>query len=185
MLTNAHVVNGCSTLKVNGRVSKLVAVSESFDLALIQTEPAEQVARFAVEPAKLNQDVTVVGYPLSFILGGVNVTRGAISSMTGLAGDETTMQISAPVQTGNSGGPVVSTTGEVVGVVVSKLNTQAVQGAFGDTPQNINFAVRGEVAKLFLSLNGVDPQFGQATENLNPVALAERVTGFTAFIECN
>lgn len=185
VLTNAHVVNGCSTLKVNGKISKLVTVSESFDLALIQTEPVKYVAKFATEPAKLNQDVTVVGYPLSFILGGVNVTRGAISSMTGLAGDETTMQISAPVQSGNSGGPVVSTTGEVVGVVVSKLNTQAVQGAFGDTPQNINFAVRGEVAKLFLSLNGVDPQFGHATEKLNPVALAERVTGFTAFIECN
>lgn len=185
VLTNAHVVQGCSTLKVNGKPSTLVTLSENFDLALILAEPKVEVATFSTKPAKLNQDVTVVGYPLSFILGGVNVTRGAISSMTGLAGDETTMQISAPVQSGNSGGPVVSSTGNVVGVVVSKLDVKAVQGVFGDSPQNINFAVRGEVAKLFLALNGVDPVLEQAAEILDPVSLADKATKFTAFIECN
>jgi len=185
VLTNAHVVEGCTTIKVNGVLSTLVNSSENFDLALILTQPNEDVARFSTLPAKLNQDITVVGYPLSFILGGVNVTRGAISSMTGLAGDEMTMQISAPVQTGNSGGPVISSNGTVLGVVVSKLDAEAVQGAFGDTPQNINFAVRGEVAKLFLTLNGVEPRLETIPQNLTPIELAEQAIGFTAFIECN
>lgn len=185
VLTNAHVVKGCGSLRVNGKPATLVNASANFDLALIATEPNQHVASFARVPAKLNQDVTVVGYPLAFILGGVNVTRGAISGMTGLAGDETTMQISAPVQVGNSGGPVISQAGDVVGVVVSKLDATAVQGAIGDVPQNINFAVRGEVAKLFLSLNGIEPRLGQSDEAMSPVDLAQRATGYTAFIECN
>lgn len=184
ILTNAHVVENCDVLKIDGSPVTLVKASESFDLALLQAEPASSIASFASSPARLNQDITVVGFPLSGLLGGINVTRGTISGMTGLVGDETTMQISAPVQVGNSGGPVVSSNGEVVGVVVSKLDAERLQEAFGDTPQNINFAVRAEVAKLFLTLNGVEPHLSVNAPLLAPEDLAETVAQYTVLIEC-
>lgn len=186
ILTNAHVVEGCHTLTVNDRDARLINISTTFDLALLQTDmPSNQpVAMFASSTARLNQDVIAVGYPYAGLLGGVNVTRGAVSSMTGLGGDETTMQITAPVQPGNSGGPVLSDKGEVLGVVVSKLDALVVADALGDIPQNVNFAIRGEAAKLFLSLNGVTPQNGTSDMVLSPVELAEKATGFTVFIAC-
>lgn len=184
VLTNAHVIEGCTSVKVNGEPASIVTSSENFDLALLLASPTSNIASFATKPARLNEDIIVAGYPLSFMLGGVNVTRGSVSGMKGLVGDEITMQISAPVQSGNSGGPVVSSSGDVVGVVVAKLDAEVVQDTIGDTPQNINFAIRGEVAKLFLTLNGIEPVLGVSREPFDPVSLAEETTKFTAFIEC-
>jgi len=185
VLTNAHVVKGCRQVHINDQLVEVAALSNNFDLALLKTKgPSPAYARFSPAPAKLNQDVTVVGYPLAGLLGGLNVTRGAVSSTTGLRGDETTMQISAPVQPGNSGGPVVDQTGTVVGVVVSKLDAALVQEAIGDIPQNINFAIRASAAKLFMSLNGVEPKLTGATATLAATEVAELAQGYSVQIHC-
>lgn len=186
-LTNNHVVRGCRTLTVGGQPATVTATDEGFDLALLRTStpPGDTPAQFAAKPARLNSDVTVVGYPLPDLLGGVNVTRGSVTSLKGIAGDGVRMQISAPVQPGNSGGPVVNAAGQVVGVVVAKLDAQMVAEATGDIPQNINFAIRGEIAKLFLYQNGVEPvEAGEATA-LAPEDLADLAQGFTRLITCN
>ncbi|MEL7050074.1 MAG: serine protease, partial [Pseudomonadota bacterium] len=107
VLTNAHVVDGCGVVLVDGAVAIIEETSDLFDLALLKV-PARKVrafAKFAGGPAQLNSDVTIAGYPLSGILSGLNVTRGAVSSLRGLGGDATKLQITAPVQSGNSGGP--------------------------------------------------------------------------------
>ena len=66
------------------------------------------------------------------------------------------LQISAPVQPGNSGGPLVDLAGRVVGVVTAKLNAVAIADATGDIPQSINFAIRPDTVTTFLDKNGVD-----------------------------
>ncbi|MBI1417455.1 MAG: serine protease [Limimaricola sp.] len=187
VLTNAHVVEGCGHIFVDHAPATLVQTSTEFDLALLRTPaPTKQgVARFAPQTARLNSDVTVAGFPLSGILGGLNVTRGAVSSLTGMGGNAIEMQITAPVQPGNSGGPVLAADGSVVGVVVAKLNAQRVADAIGDIPQNVNFAIRGEIAKLFLTVNGVQPAMTVDDSRLSPEALADLATSFTVFIECN
>lgn len=187
ILTNAHVIEDCTSISVNDRPASLVSKSKTFDLALLQTDFIDggAVAQFSPKPARLNSDVTVSGYPYAGLLGGLNITRGAVSSLVGLGGDEVTMQLSAPVQAGNSGGPVIANDGEVVGVVVSKLDATKVADALGDVPQNVNFAVRGEIAKLFLSQNGVEPSLGSSDDSLEPVELAERSKRFTVFVECD
>lgn len=108
------------------------------------------------------------------------------ASLKGIAGDAATMQISAPVQPGNSGGPAVDMSGNVVGVVVSKLDAKLVADATGDIPQNVNFAVRGEIAKLFLFQNGVTPVLaGHADQGqLEPVELAKQLEQVTRLVEC-
>ena len=186
VLTNSHVIADCREIEVDGFSARLIDQSDIFDLALLKADYGEEytIASFASGPAKLNSDVTVVGYPYAGLLGGMNVTRGSISSLKGLAGDATQMQISAPVQPGNSGGPVIGADGAVVGVVVSKLDAKRVADITGDIPQNVNFAVRGEIAKLYLSQNGVDPVVNGNHTRLPPIELAEAARGFTVFIEC-
>ena len=186
LLTNAHVIEGCKVITVNGLKATVLETSALFDLALIQSLQlsGRQAAAFAQQPASLNLDIIVAGYPLGGILGGLNITRGTVSGLKGLEGSEFTMQISAPVQPGNSGGPVLATDGSVVGVVVGKLNAVAVADLTGDIPQNVNFAVRGELAKLFLFQNGVTPKIAGTRFTLDPVELGRRAQRFTYFVEC-
>ena len=186
-LTNSHVVNGCQSVSIEGVSAKIVAQDTSFDLALLHVSETtgKSPARFAQKPARLNSDVTVLGYPLPDLLGGLNVTRGSVTSLKGLGGDAVRMQISAPVQPGNSGGPVVNAAGQIVGVVVSKLDAQMVANATGDIPQNINFAIRAEIAKLFLYQNGVEPIDAEDAVALPPEELAEVARGFTRLVTCN
>ncbi|MCF3594187.1 serine protease [Rhodobacteraceae bacterium LMO-12] len=187
LLTNAHVISGCRNLLVDGKKAEVLEASETFDLALLFSPDTDirAAAVFSSSPAKLNSDVTAVGYPYAGLLGGLNVTRGAVSSLKGLRGDPTTMQISAPVQSGNSGGPLLGPNGVVVGVVVSKLDSERVADALGDVPQNVNFAIRGEIAKLFLAQNGINPVLSNSEAALKPEQLAEKAAQFTVFIECD
>ena len=186
VLTNDHVAGHCTTLTVNDRPATLVDASEDLDLAVLKVEgtaPAE-VAHFAPAGAKLNSGVTVIGYPYGGLLGGLNATRGSVSSVKGLGGDVATMQVTAPVQPGNSGGPVVSDSGAVVGIVVSKLNARKVEEIFDDIPQNVNFAIRSEVAQLFLNANGIAPVMAEAAAPLAPEDLAAAVAAYTVLIRC-
>jgi serine protease Do len=186
-LTNAHVVEGCKVIKVGDLAATVAATDESFDLALLHVdgEAGANPAHFAEKPARLNSDITVVGYPLPDLLGGLNVTRGSVTSLKGMGGDAVRMQISAPVQPGNSGGPVLNGDGLVVGVVVSKLDAKLVSDAMGDIPQNVNFAIRAEIAKLFLYQNGVEPIEAQDAEPLAPETIADQAQDFTRLITCD
>jgi serine protease Do len=187
VLTNRHVIADCRSLSIDGKPAVVLAEDETFDLALLKAEGLAGVvpATFARDPARLNSDVTVAGYPLPDLLGGLNITRGAVTSLKGIGGDGINMQISAPVQPGNSGGPVVNAAGQVVGVVVAKLDAAKVADLYDDIPQNVNFAIRGEIAKLFLAQNGVDPMVAEAAAPVAPEDLAELAQGFTRLITCN
>ncbi len=187
MLTNQHVISGCDSLTVDGYLATVLAEDPVFDLALLQVDGLSGAAPavFADTPARLNSDVTVVGYPLSGLLGGLNVTRGSVTSTKGIGGDGINMQISAPVQPGNSGGPVLNGGGQVVGVVVARLSDSYAMESYGTIPQNVNFAIRGEIAKLFLAQNGVEPTVIIAGIALPPEELAEVAQGFTRLVICN
>lgn len=187
ILTNAHVVDGCRSISVDGESANLLVSSDTFDLAILKiaSDDRKTVAVFSNSPAKLNSDVTAVGYPYAGLLGGLNVTRGSVSSLKGLGGDATTMQITAPIQSGNSGGPLLGSSGKIVGVVVSKLDAIRLAEISGDLPQNVNYAVRGEIAKLFLAQNGIDPVLSSNDKSIKPEQLAETASEFTAFIECH
>ena len=186
VLTNAHVVNDCTVIFIDGKPALLLDASADFDLALLHAEGlnAQSDAIFSASPAMLNSDVTAVGFPYAGLLGGMNVTRGSISSLKGLGGDDNTFQMTAPVQSGNSGGPLLAADGEVVGVVVSKLDATVMARDGGDVPQNVNFAIRGEIAKSFLAQNQVQPQLSLEDVVIAPEILAQKAGEFTKFIRC-
>jgi S1-C subfamily serine protease len=112
------------------------------------------------------------------------VTTGIISALAGLKDDKKLMQITAPVQPGNSGGPLVDNQGKVIGVIVSKLNGLRVASAIGSLPENINFAVKGNLARALLDKNNV--QYDTSSSNIELAApeIAERVFKFTALVQC-
>ncbi len=129
MITNGHVVEGCNRVAIlspNGEMeAKVLRKDSGLDLALLKVRhrPDNQ-AIFRAGPAiRSGEKVSVFGFPYFGVLStGGFVTIGNISALSGLGDNSLQMQISNPVQPGNSGGPLLDSSGNVVGVVVSKLN---------------------------------------------------------------
>jgi len=92
--------------------------------------------------------------------------------------------MTAPVQPGNSGGPLLDQSGNVVGVVVAKLDALKIARATGDIPQNVNFAIKGTVVQTFLEANGVQFASAPSSGNLDPTLVAEWATKSTVVVEC-
>ena len=129
--------------------------------------------------------MVALGYPLRGLLATeANVSTGTVSALAGIKNDSSKMQIQAPVQPGNSGGPLMDLTGAVVGIVVEKLDALAVAKVSGDIPQNINFAVKGELAVLFLRSAGIDPRMSQGALRQDASEVAARSKPTTFLIEC-
>ena len=94
-----------------------------------------------------------MGYPFGKLLGtGVKLTTGNVSSLTGLVDDVTNMQITAPVQPGNSGGPLLDSSGNIVGVIVARLE----KDLSGNTAQNVNIAIKSNVLQMLLDTKNID-----------------------------
>jgi S1-C subfamily serine protease len=162
-LTNAHVVEGCRqpSVSVDGKSypASVLARDEGNDLALLATAlHRAQAATWRLQ-VRQGQDIVVYGFPLTGTLAsGGNVTTGNVTALAGLADDSRFLQISAPVQPGNSGGPLLDRNGTVVGIIVSQLDALKVASVTGDIPQNVNFAIKASVAAAFLDAQGVDPR---------------------------
>ncbi|MCB8840113.1 serine protease [Aurantimonas sp. VKM B-3413] len=180
LLTNAHVVKACKTVTVgSGTVAQEIRIDPKNDLALIKVgESLGEPLKISAAKPRLGEDILALGYPLRSILAdSLNVTRGNVSSLLGLMNDPRYLQISAPVQPGNSGGPLVDLAGRVVGVVTAKLNAVAVADATGDIPQSINFAIRPDAVTSFLHANDV------AFRTADPDASLESVPDATAAVK--
>jgi len=158
VVTNAHVVSGASKIEVklsDGRAfgAQLVVADSVNDLALLSVEGADLPAGLVVSERAvgLAEDIVLLGYPLTHILGeSIKVGRGSVSSLTGLGDDVTRIQIDAPVHPGNSGGPVLSNRGEVVGVVVSRLRDGALVRDAGVIAQNLNYAIKASYVRALV-----------------------------------
>jgi surface antigen len=126
-----------------------------------------------------------LGYPLSGLLASTaNVSVGNVSALAGLADDSRYLQISAPVQPGNSGGPLIDSGGQLVGIVTAKLNAARVARVTGDIPQNVNFALKAEVARTFLDSIGIVYQTLRSKQQLSPADVGDIARPFTVQIKC-
>ena len=158
LLTNAHVVSGCTIIFIKSSggqagVAQVIVVDQNDDLALLKLERrTETTAAFRIgRPPRAGESAVVFGYPLTQLLASTgNVTTGIVTAVAGPLDDPHQIQISAPVQPGSSGGPVLDASGYLIGVVVSKLNT-----VLGDVPQNVNFAIKASTAANFLDSHGI------------------------------
>jgi S1-C subfamily serine protease len=188
IVTNAHVVEDCLTVRSSrgGQISK-VSIDGQSDLALyIASEKPKAFARLrGGHGAKAGEPVVAVGFPLSGLLSSDPiVTTGIISALSGLRNDRRTVQITAPVQPGNSGGPLLGENGSVVGVVVGKLNAMKVAEVIGDIPQNVNFAVSLGTLQSFLNANDVPYALDDNNATKSPADITAEASHYTMLLEC-
>jgi S1-C subfamily serine protease len=193
VLTNDHVIHECNrqTFQLRGELAveaELLATNETTDLALLKTTlTVAAPAQFrGGNGVRLGDEVVVYGFPLLGDLSSQgNLTNGIVSALSGLDDDLSRMQMTAQIQPGNSGGPVMDRGGEIVGVVVETANDEYFRRERGAVAQNVNFAIRDSLARSFLDTNNV--RYGVAPGNaaqLSVADIAERAQSFTGTILC-
>ena len=193
VVTNAHVVRGCVG-DIEGNLGgeapvklRLVSSDPTNDLALLQApSPFKEIATIRDKPVHSGDSVVAIGYPFHGMLtSDFTVTTGIVSSLGGLRNDTRFLQISAAVQPGNSGGPLLDTDGQIVGVVTGKLDWLRIAKATGDLPENINFAIKTGMLRDFLDNSAIAYQTAAETKgDLKTTDIAKNARGYTLLISC-
>lgn len=188
LVTNAHVVEGASHVMVSHKGVELPASvlkqDDANDLAILKVEgvfPALPIgpSRFV----KLGSAVATVGFPNSAIQGSSpKLSKGEVASIYGIKDDVRHFQVSAPIQPGSSGGPLFDMQGNVIGVIVAKLNPLVALSASGSLPENVNYAVKSSYLTSFIesipalmgnlpSPSNKDATFTEVVENVTSAAV--------------
>ena len=192
IVTNYHVTQGASKIKVRGVNNDF---SKSFSARLIMDDKNNDLSIIKIDDPSFNScgvipytinsrvsevgtSVFVLGYPLRATMGDeIKLTNGIISSKSGFQGDITTYQMTAPIQPGNSGGPMFDNKGNLIGVVNAKH-----RGA-----ENVSYAIKSSYLLALIDLISNTPTL-QTTNQLSAKSLTEQVKivkRFTYIIEIN
>ena len=163
IITAYHVVENAKAIEITTSSglkipAQYVRGSKPNDVALLQipatSRPVESrpwIPFVSSRSVDIGTDVFTMGFPMEGVLGRqIKFTDGSISSMSGISDDQSRMQITVPIQPGNSGGPVVTEEGFVIGVVTSTAAVIPFMRETGALPQNVNWAIKSDYAMLLL-----------------------------------
>lgn len=150
IITNNHVIEDANEIEVelvsDGELQKynaeVVQVDKTNDLAILKIldinfDGLNQISyNFKSRSSDVGTKVYAFGYPMALTIMGkeIKVTDGIISSKTGFDGDITTYQITAPIQEGNSGGPLFDDKGNLIGINSSGLRK--------DVADNVGYSIK-------------------------------------------
>jgi S1-C subfamily serine protease len=193
LVTNYHVINGCigdirGNLPSQSAVTlRIVSTDETNDLALLQAPSTfKSVATIRGTAIHPGDPVIAIGFPLHDLLtSDFTVTTGVVSSLSGILNDTRYLQISAPIQAGSSGGPLLDASGNLVGVAAAGLNAlKFAKLSGGDVPQNVNFAIKTGAVRDFLDNSAVPYSTGESGPELKTSDVAANARAYTMLITC-
>ena len=149
--TNYHVVEGATNAScilnnsdIEYKIDGYVGVDKSVDLILLKVSTLNKPAiKFAVTTASIGQKIYVIGSPQGL---PATISDGIISGMRDFEGIKL-LQMTASISPGSSGGPVLNSNGELIGISVSQLT----EG------QNLNFAIPKSYLQILLDFKKNTP----------------------------
>lgn len=192
LVTNYHVVEDARTIMAKGigedfgtgYIAEVVATDRSNDIAVLKIAD-HRFNGFGALPysvttrmADVGEDVFVLGYPLTQALGNeIKLTNGIISARTGYQGDVATYQMSAPVQPGNSGGPMFDSNGNVIGIMVAGVCSA----------DNVGYAIKTSYLKILIESAGLNISFpnDNTISSLTLTEKVKRVRNYVFYLECS
>lgn len=193
IVTNAHVVKGCKQVQVRGAVkaspAAVLATDEEYDLALVQTQamaPAVAGISQAEYRIRIGDQVTVIGYPLDHgVTGLYDVKQARVTDLKGPLDEPHWIQFSSAAQQGNSGGPLLDASGNVIGVVTGKAQ-KIVTGPGGKTEVvgESDVAISLPVLKAFLDKHRVYYRDSRPGGRLSSGRIENKASNFIVNIHC-
>ena len=211
VVTNAHVVQGCRSVTVGDGArrqspAEIISTDKTNDLALLKlsslgaasAESKASVQKLGVnlvpfaasgllrfDDVELGEEVMVAGYPYGDIFSNaLKVTGGMVSAVRGMQDDTGQFQIDAAVQPGNSGGPIYDENGNIVGVVVARLNKLVLAEVMGSLPENVNFGIKASAVREFLVSSGLLLKQGKRGKVMPTKELATVAKKQTLMVVC-
>jgi S1-C subfamily serine protease len=189
VITNYHVIEGCTDVKIHDKGKSILATLVTFDpnndIALLKGDfKPKSFYPLSRETPKLLTEIYVAGHPFgNNISTSVKVTKGIVSSLTGIYNNFSNLQIDAAIQPGNSGGPIMNDKGNVIGVAVEKLNFAVILEEFDALPENVNFGVKSNVVINILESENI--KLPSPNANTIPTnELGEMITDGTYYLSC-
>lgn len=129
--------------------------------------------------ARVGVETFTFGYPYGEILGGKpRLSTGRISSLYGIEDDPRLLQISNPIQPGNSGGGLFTDKGVLIGLVISTANVSYFYSESGTIPQNVNFAIKSNYLKDLLLMLPDGSQIANREKILKSIKLEDLVSEY-------
>ena len=183
------MIEGCQNVKIHHRGNTVSAKVLTFDprndIALLKGDfRPSTVFPLSNQKPELLQDIYVAGYPFGRkVSTSVKVTKGIVSSLTGIGNNFSNIQIDAALQPGNSGGPILNDRGNVVGVAVAKLDIKKILKSYGTIPENTNFGVKTSVVKSITdSVNVSLPRPNKSS--MSKSKLGKMISDGTYYLSC-
>jgi hypothetical protein len=190
IVSNNHVIDACHTVNINyqgdAKPAKVISRDRANDLALLQVDiNPKDIFVISNNDAMLLEEVYVAGYPFGkSVSSSIKVTKGVVSSLSGLGDNFSNIQIDAALQPGNSGGPIINNEGKVIGVAVAKLDFKQTIKTYGAIPENINFGVKSSVVNSFVKSNNIKTNKSIKEKIINKKELAEKIQNATVYLDC-
>jgi len=189
VVTNYHVIEGCKDVKIHEKGKSILATLVTFDplndIALLKGDfKPRSFYPLSRETPKLLTEIYVAGHPFGQdISTSVKVTKGIVSSLTGIYNNFSNLQIDAALQPGNSGGPIMNDKGNVIGVAVAKLDLEKIVDDYGVVPENVNFGVKANVVINILESENIELP-NPNTKTIPTGELGELITDGTYYLSC-
>ncbi len=189
IITNYHVIDGCNVIKIHNKnkiiPATLIKSDSRNDIALIKGSfISKGILPFSNKKTELLQEIYVAGYPFGDKFStSIKVTKGIVSALTGIGNNFSNFQIDAAIQPGNSGGPILNKKGNVIGVVVAKLDKKYIEEKFGVVPENTNFGIKIDVVKSLLDDQNIKLIYPNEKEILTS-KLGQDISNSTYSLSC-
>lgn len=184
-ITNYHCVENAKEIYIKGidgdfttkYGASIIATDPSNDLALVKI--SNNNVKFSTPPFSIRANgvnqaerVYALGFPKAKTMGDeLKITEGIISSKSGLQGDISKFQISAAVNPGNSGGPLIDENGNLIGVIYAKSNIADAAG----------YAVKASYLELFLK--NIDSfNFPDLTNTLKELPFTDKIAALKKYV---
>jgi len=181
IVTNNHVVENCNAVWIKEGSetypASVVKTHVKNDLAIIKVNKnIESYAKFSsyVDPV---EDVMAIGFPRVDILGEeIKRNKGSVSSLTGIKGNDFSLQHTALIQKGSSGGPLINKKGAIVGVNYAKFTEDDLLG--------IGLAIKAVNTVEFLGENLVDFELNDSNQEKEWSEVFNNAKKFTTRVIC-
>lgn len=180
VLTAAGPVGSCDRITL-GEDTEMTLAAQADGLALL--EPRQNlapiaVARLASSAPRLNADVAVAGFSFGGALGAPSVTFGTLDDVRGLNGEDTRQRLTLNAAPGDTGGPILTEAGAVLGVLLPRDDTGR------QLPDGVQFGANVPSIAEFLGQAGISAAAADATDALAPEDLTRLAADFTVLVNC-
>lgn len=182
LLTDSANVAGCTRITFgDGIALKVVATDPALSLVALRPKAAytpKSFALFSDEIPSLGTAITAAGFSFPNVMEKATLNIGTITDTRGLAGDASKLRVSAFLENGDVGGPVLDDRGAVLGMDMARPSAKS------GLPEYVNFALKANRITDFLARNKITYGTSRAIDPVAPADLAYMAGNFTAKVSC-